>query len=108
MSRLDPGDWRDPQRLRAARTGSSLKLTWRPVPGAWAYAVTIRTSDGRAISTIVPTPRFTLLGVASLTTARAAVRALDAHRRGPSASISVRAAKQRRSPHDRSGAHARR
>ena len=56
----------------------------------------------------VQTPRFTLLGVASLTTARAAVRSLADHRRGPSASISVRAATQRRSPHEQSGAHAHR
>jgi hypothetical protein len=93
-----------PRRLRAARTGASLKLTWRPVAGAWAYAITIRTSDGRAISTVVPTPRFTLLGVASTTTARAAVRSLDAHQRGPWASISIRAAMHPRGAH-RGGPH---
>ena len=88
--------------IRAPARGPNRQLT-KPHLATCAGGLGLRghnpTSDGRAISTIVPTPRYTLLGVASLTTARAAVRSLDAHHRGPSASISVRAVKQRRSPH---------
>jgi hypothetical protein len=91
-----------PAGLHAARDGGSLKLTWRPVAGAGAYAITINTSDRRTVSTVVPRPRFTLLRVGATATARVTVTPVDATGHGPSARIIIRAARPRAARHPRS------
>ena len=91
-----------PAALRAARSAGALKLTWRPVAGAGAYAITIHTSDRRTVSTVVPRPRFTLLRFGAATTARVTVTPLDATSRGPTTRIMIRAARPRPSRHRRS------
>jgi hypothetical protein len=90
-----------PGALRAARRGGSLKLTWRPVAGAGAYAITIHTSDRRTVSTVVPRPRFTLLRFGAATTALVTVTPLDATGRGPIARIMIRSARARPGRHRR-------
>jgi hypothetical protein len=85
-----------PGHLRATRRGSTLLISWRRVATAKAYAITIRTSDRRHVTTIIIGPRFKLLRFGSRARARVGVRALDSRKAGPAAVLSVcRAARVR-------------
>jgi hypothetical protein len=80
-----------PAGVRAMRSSSTLRFSWRRVLGAGAYLITVSSSDHRRVTTVIAANRFTLLNVSATVSATFTVRAVSSHAHGPSSSISVRA-----------------
>ncbi len=84
-----------PARVRVRRAKSSLRVTWRRVPGATRYHVVATPRGGAQRIAVTRAPRATLRGVAPSSPGVVSVRALDALRRGRPARARFRAAVRR-------------
>lgn len=84
-----------PARLRVARAGTSLRVTWAPVPGAAHYELVTSGSSGPQRIVRPRRPGATLKGVTRSTGGRVSVRATDRLRVGPPVSARFRATSPR-------------
>jgi sugar lactone lactonase YvrE len=85
-----------PARLHATRRRTSLVVSWRGVPGAMAYLVSVTAGRKHPITTVVQGRQFTFRGITPATAALIAVTALDYRRRGARSSLHVPPAEHRR------------
>jgi hypothetical protein len=85
-----------PVGLHARRRGNSLIVTWRSVPDAIAYEVTVTAGGRHPITTVVRGRQFTFRGVAPASAASVRVTALDSRRHGARSSLHVPPVKHRR------------
>jgi hypothetical protein len=84
-----------PAGLHAARRGTSLIVGWRGVAGAMAYLVEVTAGRRHVITTVVSGRRFTFTGLAPVTSAFVAVRALDNRQRSAASSLRVAPAERK-------------
>jgi len=79
-----------PRRLRAVARGSALRVSWRRVPGAARYAVSLRLADGQRLARITHTPRASFARLGTRPRGRVTVLALRADGvHGRTAAVSI-------------------
>jgi hypothetical protein len=71
-----------PSGVSVSRVGTRLKVTWRPVPGAWRYSALVSLAGGRRELLLSRSPHITFTGVDLYHGGSVRVSAIDADGRG--------------------------
>ena len=77
-------------RVKVKRSGTTLKLTWKPVRGAKRYAVSVSLSDGRKLSSTTKRAKISVPGVDRAVTGTVSVTAQEGARISPHGTARIR------------------